>query len=146
MKRLIFLSLALIAALIAAAPAGATIVIVTADDCAAITAHEPADDVAYEPGVDVDGNAVASADLYDSGRIDYNADDIVISIGNPLVATAGVVGDEAAFVAAGGRIDSFGADSSVGSVTLRNGEVYFNGRRITDNEARAIALACAEVQ
>ena len=137
---------AFIAALMASGPAGAALITVTADECAAITAHEPADDVAYQPGVDVNGNAVAPADLDTSGRIDYDADDIVISIGNPLVATAGVVGDQTAFVAAGGRIDTFGADSSVGSITLRNGEVYFNGRRITDNERRAIAEACAERQ
>lgn len=128
------------------APALAAQYTVKPDDCEAITAYEPTDDVAYKPGVDVDGNAVVAADLNDTGRIDYNADDIVISIGNPLVATAGVVGDQSAFVAAGGRIDTFGADSSVGSVTLRGGEVYFNGQRITDNEARAIAVACAERQ
>ena len=137
---------AFIAALVASGPIEAALITVTSDDCAAITAHEPADDVAYEPGVDVNGDAVAPADLNASGGIDYNTDDIVISIGNPLVATAGVVGDETAFVAAGGRIDTFGADSSVGSITLRDGEVYFNGQRITDNERRAIALACAERQ
>ncbi len=139
----LFLS-AFLAAAMASGPAGAALNTVTSDDCAAITAHEPTDDVAYQPGVDVNGNAVVPADLYASGGIDYNADDIVISIGNPLVATAGVVCDQAAFVAAGGRIDTFGAESSVGSVTLRDGEVYFNGRRITDNERRAIAVACAE--
>ena len=127
-------------------PALAATYTVQTDDCAAITAYEPADGVAYEPGVDVDGNALVAVDYNVIGRIDYDADDIVISIGNPLVATAGVVGDEAAFVAADGRIDTFGAESSDGIVTLRNGEVYFNGRRITDNEARAIALACAETQ
>ncbi len=137
---------AFLAAAVAFGPAGAALITVTSDDCAAITAHEPADDVAYRPGVDVDGNPVAPADLNASGRIDYDADDIVISIGNPLVATAGVVGDQAAFVAAGGRIDTFGAESSVGSITLRDGEVFFNGRRITDYERRAIAEACAERQ
>ncbi len=144
MMRLFLLSC--IAAFTTAAPALAVQYTVSSDDCAAITAYEPAADVAYKPGVDVDGNALVPADLNDSGRIDYNADDIVISIGNPLVATAGVVGDQTAFVAAGGKIDTFGADSSVGTVTLRSGEVYFNGQRITDNEARAIAEACAEAQ
>ncbi len=144
MMRLFLLSA--IAAFTAAAPALAATYTVQTDDCAAITAYEPADGVAYEPGIDVDGNALAPVDYNHIGRIDYNADDIVISIGNPLVATAGVVGDQAAFVAAGGSIDTFGAESSVGSITLRDGEVYFNGRRITDNEARAIAEACAERQ
>ncbi len=133
---------ACLATAVASGPAGAALI--TADECAAITAHDPADDAAYRPGVDAEGNAVAPADLNASGRIDYDADDIVISIGNPLVATAGVVGDPAAFEAAGGRIDTFGAESSVGSITLRDGEVYFNGKRVTDNERRAIAEACAE--
>ena len=135
---------AILASLVASGPVGAALITVTSDDCVAIAAHVPDEDVAYQPGVDAYGNAVAPADLNESGRIDYNVDDIVISIGNPLVATPGVVGDQTAFVAAGGRIDSFGADSSVGSITLRDGEIYFNGKRITDNEARAMAVACAE--
>lgn len=136
----------LVTALVAAGPAWAAHLAVTSDDCATITAHQPADDVAYRPGVDVEGNEVAPADLDATGRIDYNADNIVISIGNPLIATDGVLGDQDAFVAAGGRIDVFGADLDIGYVTLRDGEVYFNGRRITDRQRRAIAAACAERQ
>ena len=141
-----FFRLSLAVALLAAAPAWAGRIVVKSDDCAGLTAHVPDDDVAYQPGIDAYGNAVAPADLNDTGRIDYDTDDIVIAIGNPLIATDGVVGDQAAFIAAGGRIDVFGADSSVGSVTLRDGEVYFNGRRITDNQRRALAAACAERQ
>ena len=141
-----FFRLSLAVALLAAAPAWAGRIVVKSDDCAGLTAHVPDDDVAYQPGIDAYGNAVAPADLNDIGRIDYNTDDISIAIGNPLIATEGVVGDEAAFIAAGGKIDTFGADSSVGSVTLRDGEVYFNGRRITDNQRRALAVACAERQ
>jgi len=141
----IFLSI-FFAAAVAGGPVSAALITVNSGDCAAITAHAPDEDVAYQPGVDAYGNAVAPADLNESGRIDYNVDDIVISIGNPLVATPGVVGDQTAFVAAGGRIDNFGAETSVGSITLRDGEVYFNGKRITDNEARAMAVACAERQ
>ena len=131
---------------VAAGSAWAAHLAVTSDDCTTIAAHQPADDVAYRPGVDVEGNDVAPADLNSTGRIDYNADDIVISIGNPLIATDGVLGDQDAFVAGGGRIDVFGADLEVGYVTLRDGEVYFNGRRITGSQRRAIAAACAERQ
>ena len=138
--------LSLMAALITAAPAWAGRIVVKPDDCAALVAHVPDDDVAYEPGIDAYGNPVAPADLNHIGRIDYNTDDITIAIGNPLIASAGVVGDETAFKAAGGKIDVFGADSSVGSVTLRAGDVLFNGRRITDNGRRALTVACAERQ
>jgi hypothetical protein len=138
--------LSVMAALAAPAPAWAGRIVVRSDVCAALVAHVPDDDVAYEPGIDAYGNPVAPGDLNDIGRIDYNTDDITIAIGNPLIATAGVVGDETAFKAAGGKIDVFGADSSVGSVTLRDGDVLFNGRRITDNQRRALAVACAERQ
>ncbi len=136
----------LVMAVIAAGPASAALLTVTSDDCATIAAHRPADDVAYRPGVDVEGNDVAPADLNDAGRIDYNTDDLVIAIGHPLIAIDGVLGDQDTFVAGGGEINTYGADLDVGYVTLRDGEVYFNGRRITDEQRRAIAAACAEGQ
>ncbi len=40
---------------------------VTREDCARLVAHVASADVAYQPGVDVNGNAVASADLDDEG-------------------------------------------------------------------------------
>ncbi len=121
-----------------ATPAAATLLTVTADDCAAITAHVPADDVAYQPDADVDYNP--------SGQLNIDPNDVVVSIDIPLRATAGVVGDEAAFIANGGQIDVFGANASVGVVTLRDGDVYFDGQRISDHQQTAIAEACAEQQ
>ena len=142
----LYLVAAMIVAFVLGSPAWAALLSVKPDDCAAITAHLPDDDVAYQPGVDVEGNRVAPADLDDAGRIDYNIDDIVITIGHPLIAIDGVVGDQDRFVAGGGRIDVFGADLDVGYVTLQGGEVFFNGQRLTDNQRRAIAAACAEAQ
>lgn len=121
-----------------ASPAAATLLTVTADNCAAITAHAPADDVAYQPDADVDYNP--------SGQLNIDPNDVVVSIDIPLIATDGVVGDEADFVANGGQIDVFGADASVGVVTLRDGDVYFDGQRISDHQQTAIAEACAEQQ
>ena len=148
MSRLAALALlvAFLAALSAVPPAFATLVTVTADDCANIVAYTPSGDVAYQPGVDVDGNAVAPADLDGYGRLDLGGDDVVIDIDIPLRAVAGVVGDEAAFTANGGQIDSFGANARVGTVSFRGGEVYFNGQRISDRQREAIAAACAEQQ
>ncbi len=138
--------LALLAVLLAVPPASATLITVTAGDCANIVANTPSDDVAYQPGVDVDGNAVAPADLDRYGRLDLDVDDVIIDIDIPLSAVAGVVGDEAAFTANGGRIYSFGANASVGTVSFRGGDVYFNGQRISNRQREAIAAACAEQQ
>lgn len=126
------------AALVAlATPAVATLLTVKADDCTAITAHVPSDDVAYQPDAGVD---------YDSSeQLNINPNDVVVSIDIPLRATDGVVGDEAAFIANGGQIDVFGANANVGVVTLRGGDVYFDGQRISDHQPSAIAEACTEL-
>ena len=139
-------SLALLVALLAGPPVSATLITVTTDDCANIVAYTPSGDVAYQPGVDLDGNPVAAADLDSYGRLDLDGEDVVIDIDIPLSAVAGVVGDEAAFTANGGQIDSFGANARVGTVSFRGGEVYFNGQRISSRQREAIAAACAEQQ
>ena len=38
-------------------------IVITSTECRLLVQHVPAADVAYEPGVDVDGNAVAPADI-----------------------------------------------------------------------------------
>lgn len=130
----------IVAVMIVGGPAGAAHMSIKAEDCIEMVAHVPDDDVAYVPDAD---DGVLPADLYSDGRIDYNTDDLVITIGHPLIAIDGVVGDQDAFIAAGGGINSYGAELDVGSVTLDDGEVYFNGQRLTDNEARIVADACA---
>ena len=57
--------------LLAGAPAArAEIIVIGHDDCARLVPHEPAADVAYQPGVDVHGKAVAPADLPGSVQVD----------------------------------------------------------------------------
>ena len=67
-----FLAGGLLAGLLLAGPrpAGAEIIVIGHDDCARLVPHEPAADVAYQPGVDVHGKAVAPADLPGSVEID----------------------------------------------------------------------------
>ena len=97
----------LLAALAAVPPASAALITVTADDCATIVAHTPSGDVAYQPGVDVDGNPVVSADLDSHGQLDIDESDIIIDIDIPLRAVAGVVGDEATFIGGKTRVGVF---------------------------------------
>ena len=86
------------------------------------------------------------ADINNTGRIDYNTDDLIITIGHPLIAIDGQLGDQEVFVEGGGEIRPYGAELDAGYVTLQDGEVYFNDQRLTDNEARIAAAACAEGQ
>lgn len=119
-----------------------TIVAVTQDDCARFARHVASADVAYQPGVDVNGNAVASADLDDEGRLDLAGDDITLNIGVPIVAFSGTVSDETQFTNEGGKIGNFDATAGIGAVTLSGGVVHFNGRPLSSPEARRLAAAC----
>ncbi len=124
------------------ATAAAETVPIDFDDCARIVAHVPAPDVAYRPGVDVDGNAVAPADLDDVGRLDLDGEDVVVEIAVPLRAFPGTVGDPVEFEAEGGAIDRFHAAAQVGAVTVRDGNVYFNGRLISKPDLKRYAELC----
>ena len=131
-----------ILAILPVAPAAAELVVISRDDCARVVAHVPAPDVAYRPGVDTRGRAVAPADLDDTISLDLDADDIVIDIAVPLRAFPGTLGDETAFTDAGGKIARYGATADIGIVTLRGGLVYFNGQPISPSERERLAAAC----
>jgi hypothetical protein len=141
-----FLMTLSVAILIVGGPAGAAHLSIKAEDCAEMVAHVPLDDVAYQPGTDGFGGTVLPADINNTGRIDYNTDDLIITIGHPLIAIDGQLGDQEVFVEGGGEIRPYGAELDAGYVTLQDGEVYFNDQRLTDNEARIVAAACAEGQ
>ena len=129
-------------AVVATPLAAAQTVTVTREDCARLVEHVASADVAYQPGVDVSGNAVASADLDDEGRLDLAGDDITLNIGVPIIAFAGTVGDETKFINQGGKIGNFDATAGIGAVTLSGGVVHFNGRPLSSPEARRLAAAC----
>ena len=119
---------------------GADGTVTTGDPCDSITAYEPASDVAYHPGVDVDGNPVAPADLDGgSGSIlgpdhEYSVD-VALPLSDVTDTTHGSGAERVA--------DS---DVNIGKVTVRDGKVYFNGQLISDERAHALAEACAKRQ
>ena len=59
---------------------GAQTITVAPSACQALTAHTPADDAAYRPGVDVIGNTVAPADLNASGQLNLG---VITNFGCP---------------------------------------------------------------
>ncbi|MEO5373927.1 MAG: hypothetical protein H7840_06550 [Alphaproteobacteria bacterium] len=97
--------------------------------CARLVEHVPADDVAYRPGVDVRGNAVAPANV-GGGRSIKVPEEISIDIGRDIASKymPGVAG-------------GYGK-TSVGTVTVKNGKTYFNGEPIADRDQAALAAAC----
>ena len=106
-------------------------VVVSSKACAEVVAHVPDAGVAYTPGVDVHGNAVAPADLPDSGS-PITADNF------PIFPTLDLkkkfkVPDSAKL---------FRLQAVVGLITIQGNQVFFNGQPIASGEASLLAAAC----
>ncbi len=137
----------LLAAALAAAPAAAhekapvastgaavTTVAITRADCARLVAHVPAPDVAYRPGVDVNGREVAPADLGGAPRIEL-PETILIDIEIDLLQRFGIPANAALY----------DADAEVGEVVYRDGRFTFNGQPLQDEAQAELAARCQEV-
>lgn len=112
--------------------AAAVTVTVTDDDCTRLTAHVPDPGVAYRPGVDADGEAVIPADLGGGLRIEAPKE-IEIPIQIDLQRKIGVPVNPDQFQT---------KDTTVGTVTWRDGRVFYNGQPLLDEETARIARLC----
>lgn len=110
-------------------------VILTEADCRRLVKHVPAPDVAYSPGVDVDGDPVVPADLDGGVRIEL-PETFAIPIEVELFERLGIPSDPA----------RFDADLVVGEVTVDiEGRAYFNGQPLQDEAAAELAAKCQRV-
>lgn len=115
-------------------PVAASTITVTATDCQRLVAHQPAADVAYKPGVDVNGNAVAPADLPGSVTI-KTPTEVTFDITYDLLSNYGVASDTA--LAPRG-------EAVIGTVKydLLSGALTFNGETLGDAETAALRELC----
>lgn len=116
-----------------AAVAAATIT-VSATDCKRLVRHRPDPGVAYTPGVDVNGNPVAPADLPGAVTI-QTPTEVTFDVTYDLLSGYGV-GEDSVLAARG--------EASVGTVTydLLSGALTFNGQRLDDAETAALSDLC----
>jgi hypothetical protein len=89
----------------------------TQGDCKRLVDHQPAPNVAHQPGVDVRGNVLAPAETGGDVGLELS-DDLVISIEFDLFERLG---------SAPGRIP-LEAKVLIGTIELHGGRAYFNGR------------------
>jgi hypothetical protein len=126
-------SIALVLASIAwAAPASAEIAI-SRRDCERLVRHEPAPDVAYQPGVDVHGRPVVPADLGGGQQIQL-PDVIYIPIEVLIQDKYGIPANSVLY----------DATALVGVVSVRGNQVYFEDQPLTDPEIVALEEACRD--
>ncbi len=125
-------------ALLAAAPARAheekVEVAITRADCARLVEHVPAPDVAYQPGVDAYGRAVAPAEL-DGGTPIEIPETIHIPIEIDLLDHFGIPVNPALYK----------SDIPIGEVVYRNGRLSFNGRPLQGDAAAELSRRCQEI-
>jgi hypothetical protein len=106
-------------------------VIVSSKACAEVVAHVPDAGVAYTPGVDVHGKAVAPADLPDSAS-PTAGDNFPIFLTLDLRRKFHVP-DSAKL---------FKPEAVVGLIAIQGNQVFFNGQPIAPGEAELLAAAC----
>tara|TARA_R110000868_G_scaffold248788_4_gene505342 strand:+ start:148 stop:645 length:498 start_codon:yes stop_codon:yes gene_type:complete len=118
-----------------------------ASDCQRLVRHVPADDVTYKPGIDVRGKAVAPADLGGGYGIDI-PEDIHIDIGIDLADRLGLredlrSGDDANAPVVR-KVLPYEGKAALGLVTIKGGDVFWNGERITSQDEAILAEACRQ--
>ena len=119
------------ACLVSVAAHGATVK-VTREACKNVVAHQPSADVAYKPGVGVNGNSVAPANLNNGPQIGVPRE-IVIPIEIDLQQRAGNSTTDR----------KYESNAQIGVVSYRDGQVFYNGKPLQggQNEIK-IAVAC----
>lgn len=113
-----------------------TTIAITKADCSQLIAHAPMPGVEYQPGVDVEGNAVAPADLGGQPQIKI-PDTIHIPITVDIAKRFGIPT----------TADLFKPEAYIGSaqVSLKDGRAWFNGQPLSSEEQHALARLCAQI-
>ncbi|MDE1145718.1 MAG: hypothetical protein PW843_03755 [Azospirillaceae bacterium] len=115
-----------------APPKGPTIAVDPAA-CQWAVNHVPAPDVAYQPGVDVNGDPVAPADLDGGVRLQMPQRieiPLTARLANVLPRTTGTVHPR--------------ADAYLGLITIDGDQVLFNGQPLTDPAETELAAVCRQ--
>lgn len=103
---------------------------ITRADCNRLVVHEPSADVAYQPGIDIRGRPVASADLNSNPRIKL-PDEIVIRLEYDVLK-----GRSSALA------NAMEGNAALGTLTLRQGRAYFNDEPLHGWEQEILLDAC----
>lgn len=106
-------------------------IVISSELCASLGGAPTVPSAEYRPGVDVNGDAVAPADLPSSGP----------PIGSFPIEVDGLL-QKRYGISAKSRL--LHGQALVGLVTLRDGRAYFNGEPLGDNERDMILAACKQ--
>ncbi len=108
--------------------------------CRALTKHTPNADVAYQPGVDVHGKSVVSADVEGSPAMKL-PDQIKIPLTVNLAKTLNL--NTATYPA--NQLGS-GTEAQLGVLEVEGDRVSFNGQPLSDTQQDRLAVLCMKPQ
>ena len=108
-------------------------VAISREDCQYLVRHHPAPDVAYQPGVDVHGNAVAPADLNGGAQIKLPE-----TIYIPIEVDIG----QRYHIPANSPL--WKATAEIGTVAVTGDQVTFNGQPLTPDDNAALEALCRD--
>lgn len=110
-------------------------VVVDRETCLRLLETAPASgtaDAEYQPGVDAYGRPVVPADGPGGPAHDWLPEVVEIRLSVPLAAKLGI-GDGAT---------NYEADAQLGTLTLRHGRVFLNGREVSSSDLPEVREAC----
>ena len=123
---------ALWSSLVLASQVTAQTVSIESEDCSQLVRHVASSDVAFVPGVDLQGRFVVSADLGGTVQV-QTPTEFKIPITVDLQKKLGIPVDPNLF-----QTQNF----SVGTVTWKDGKGYFNGQPLQNDESQRLAALC----
>ena len=103
--------------------------------CHALVKHMPDADVAYQPGIDVHGKAVAPADLPDSPNFQLQRP-ITIPLTVDLLTILNITATSFPFNAMQRN------DINLGTLTVDGDRVLYNGKPLTNGQQDNLAVLC----
>ncbi len=107
---------------------------VTRADCANLVQHQPSADVAYRPGIDVNGNSVAPADLNGGSNVAV-----------PETIEIPIVIDLAERYGKPKATSKFMGETKFGKVVWRDGKAWYNGQPLAGNTNADLVAACRKI-
>jgi hypothetical protein len=112
-----------------------TVAVISRSDCARLVVHHPAPNVAYQPGVDVQGRPVVPADLPGSNPPIATPEEIAVDITVELRRQFGIPANSALYK----------PEAAIGTVVVKpDGSATFNGQPLTSPEAQALSALCRQ--
>ena len=111
------------------------VVTLTKQDCRRLNVHVPEPDVAYRPGVDVNGRPVTPADLGGAPALAI-PETVTIEIEVDLQDRFGIPANS----------NLFKGDAKIGTVEVdRDGRARFNGQPLQDEEQLELTRRCQDI-